>query len=246
MTDIHSHIIFNVDDGSKSVEESVELLRAMKNTGFDNVIITPHYIADSEYSANNKTKLERLEILKDEVKKANIDICLYLGNEIFISDHIIEDIKNGNVYTLNNSKYLLFELPFHNQILNLADIVYELKVAGFIPILAHPERYEYFQKNYKLVDHLRKEGLLFQCNFASIAGYYHKESIKLMKYMLKKGYVDYLGTDIHRYEKTYTLDEFPKIEKKIIRSAGKDYYKKILSNADKLVNAMPIDDLMLD
>ena len=213
----------------------------MKSVGFDNVILTPHYIADSEYSANNEDKIERLKILKEEVKKQKIDINLYLGNEIFISDHIIEDIKKGNIYTLNNSKYLLFELPFHNQIINLSDIVYEMKVAGFIPILAHPERYTYFQDNYKLVDALKEEGLLFQSNFASITGFYHKGSMKLLKYMLKKGYVDYFGTDIHHVDKAYVTDNFPKIEKKLIKIAGKDYYQKILKNADNLLKEEAID-----
>lgn len=235
MTDIHSHIIFDVDDGSKSIEESIELLRQMKEVGFDNVIMTPHYIANTEYDATNDIKLEKLEILRNEVKKEKIDINLYLGNEIYISNHILEDIKDGNNYTLNNSKYLLFELPFHNQILNLEDTIYELKISGFTPILAHPERYDYFQDNYKLVDKLKEEGLLFQCNFASITGFYNKRSQKLMKYMLKKGYVDYLGTDIHHTYKAYTLEKFALIKKKIIKIAGEDYYNKIIENGNNIL-----------
>lgn len=235
MTDIHSHIIFDVDDGSKSIEESIELLRQMKEVGFDNVIMTPHYIANAEYDATNDIKLEKLEILRNEVKKEKIDINLYLGNEIYISNHILEDIKDGNIYTLNNSKYLLFELPFHNQILNLEDTIYELKISGFTPILAHPERYDYFQDNYRLVDKLKEEGLLFQCNFASITGFYNKRSQKLMKYMLKKGYVDYLGTDIHHTYKAYTLEKFALIKKKIIKIAGEDYYNKIIENGNNIL-----------
>ena len=164
MTDIHSHIIFNVDDGSKSVEESLELLKMLKSVGFDNVIMTPHYIEGSEYCSLNREKLEKLAILKEEVKRHHIDINLYLGNEVFINDHIVEGIKEGKIYTLNGSRYLLFELPFHNQIIGLSDIVYEMKVQGLIPILAHPERYSYFQNNYDLVDELKEEGLLFLGN----------------------------------------------------------------------------------
>ena len=114
MTDIHSHIIFDVDDGSSSIEESIKLIKELKNAGFDNIIMTPHYIEGSEYSSENEEKLTKLALLKEEVKKQNIDINLYLGNEIFINDHIIEGIKEDKIYTLNNSKYLLFELPFHN------------------------------------------------------------------------------------------------------------------------------------
>ena len=235
MTDIHSHLIYNVDDGSQSIEESIELLKKMADVGFDNVIITPHYIHGASYAIPNKEKINKLNKLKNEVKKNNININLYLGNEIFISDYIVSDIENGNIYTLNNTKYLLFELPFHNQILNLSDIIYEIKLASYEPILAHPERYDHFQDNYKLIDELKKEGLLFQCNYASIVGYYNKRSQKLMKYLLKKGYVDYLGTDIHRINKTFTLDNFDKIKKKIVKITGKDYFNKIMANCDKLV-----------
>ena len=152
MTDIHSHIIFNVDDGSYSIDESIALIKKLKSVGFNNLIMTPHYIEGSNFVCENNEKLEKLEILREKVKEENIDINLYLGNEIFIGDYIVEGIKNNKIYTLNNSKYLLFELPFHNQILGLADIIYEMKVAGYIPILAHPERYTYFQDNYRLVD----------------------------------------------------------------------------------------------
>lgn len=235
MTDLHSHIIYGVDDGSSSLEESIEILKKLKQVGFDNVIMTPHYIDGSNYSSENVEKLEKLEILRQEVKKHNIDINLYLGNEVFINDHIADGIKNGSIYPLNNTEYVLFELPFHNRIISLYDIIFEMKVQGYIPVLAHPERYVYFQDNYDLVDELREEGLLFQCNFASILGYYGKGSQKLLKYMLKKGYVDFFGTDIHHANKAYTTDNFEKIEKALNKIAGKEYYKRIIANGDKLV-----------
>ena len=119
MTDLHSHIIFDVDDGSNSIEESIELIKKLKSVGFDNIIMTPHYIEGSDYCSTNKEKINKLKRLRNEVKNNNIDINLYLGNEIFINDHIIDGIKEGKIYTLNNTKYLLFELPFHNQILGL-------------------------------------------------------------------------------------------------------------------------------
>ena len=237
MTDIHSHILFGVDDGSNSIEESIELLKTLKSIGFNNVILTPHYIKGNTYNINNKEKLYKLNILKEEVKKNKININLYLGNEIYISTSIVEDIQKGNAYTLNNSKYLLFELPFHNKIINIKDIIYEIKLEGYIPILAHPERYEYFQKNYHLVDELKEEGLLFQSNYASIIRYYGKESEKLLKYMLKKKYINYLGTDIHHLSQTTIIDNFKKIEKKLMKIVGEEYYKEIITNGDKILKS---------
>ena len=236
MTDIHSHILFDVDDGSRTIEESIELLKRLHEIGFKNVILTPHYIEGREYSCENKEKKKKLEQIKKELVKQKLDINICLGNEIFINDNIYELIKNGVIHTLNNTRYILVELPFHNQIVNLEDIIYELKIKGLKPIIAHPERYTYFQKNYKEIDRLREEGFLFQGNYASILGYYGKDSQKLLKYMLKKQYIDYLGTDIHRTVKTYVIDNFKKIEKQIIKITKNDYYNEIKENCNKIIS----------
>ena len=235
MTDIHSHILFDVDDGSRALEESIELLKRMHELGFNNVILTPHYIKGSEYSSENKEKKQKLEQIKKALIDNKININIYLGNEIFINNEIYDLIKLEHIHTLNNTRYILVELPFHNQIVNLEDIMYELKIKCLIPIIAHPERYSYFQNNYKEVDRLKEEGFLFQGNYASILGYYGKESQKLLKYMLKKQYIDYLGTDVHRTTKTYVLDNFKKIEKNIIKITKKDYYEEIKHNCDLIV-----------
>jgi len=235
MTDIHSHILFNVDDGSRTIEESIELLRKMHEIGFKNVILTPHYIEGSEYNCENKEKFKKFKKIKDELTKQKININIYLGNEIFINDSINNLIKQNIICTLNNTKYILIELPFHNQIVNLEDIIYELKIKGLIPIIAHPERYTYFQKNYQIIDKFKEEGILFQSNYGSILGYYGKESKKLLKYMLKKKYVDYFGTDIHRTGKTYVIDNFKKIEKNIIKITKIDYYNKIKANSNNII-----------
>lgn len=236
MTDVHSHILFNIDDGSDSIEESITLLKELKSIGFTDIILTPHYIKGSEYSTNNQTKIERFSELKEEIKKQNIGINIYLGNEIFVCNNILELLERKEIFSLNNTKYLLIELPFHNQILNLEDIIYEINLKGYIPIIAHPERYEYFQKNYKLIDKLREMNVMFQCNYASILGYYGKSAEKLIKYMLKNKYVDYLGTDIHHIKKTFVIDNFDKIKKKIIKIVGITYFENIIDNANSLIH----------
>lgn len=235
MTDVHSHILFDIDDGSSSIEESIELLKKLKEVGFNNVILTPHYIDGSNYSSLKKNNLERINILKKAVVEKGIDINIFLGNEIFINDNIIELVKSGNVSSLNGTKYLLIEFPFHNKILNLEDIMYEIIHAGYIPVIAHPERYDYFVKEHELIDSLRDIGVMFQANYASILGFYGKSAQKLLKYMLKKRYIDFFGTDIHHVKKSYVVDNFSKIEKKINKIIGEEYYNEIISNGNKLV-----------
>ena len=236
MTDLHSHILYNVDDGSSNIEESIALLKSLKKVGFNNVVLTPHYMDGSDYTTDNIEKEEKLAILKEKIKEEKINLNIYLGNEIFISSNIIELYKDNQIHSINNTRYLLIEFPFHNQILNMEDIIYEIKYHGFIPIIAHPERYTYFQDDYDLVDSLKEEGVLFQCNYSSILGYYGKSAEKLIKYMLKKHYTDLLGTDIHHLNRSFVIDNFKKINKQIIKITGNEYYEKIIKNGDRVLN----------
>ena len=237
MTDIHSHILFGVDDGARGIEESIDILKKMKSTGFNNVILTPHYIKGEIYNINNKEKLKRISILKEELNKQKININIYLGNEIFINDNLIDDIIKGNCYTLNNSNYILFEISFHNKIISLDKWIERINSNGCKLILAHPERYTYFQKDYKFVDKLKQTGVLFQANYGSIINQYGKDACNLLKYMLKNNYIDYFGTDIHRKDNTFVLDNFSKIEDEIIKIIGSKSYNIIKNNSDKIINS---------
>lgn len=235
MTDVHSHILFGIDDGSRTISESVELLKKLKSVGFNNVILTPHFILDSTYNSNYESNIKIYNELKERLISENIDINIYLGNEIFIDKNVPTLLEKNIITSLNGTKYVLVEFPMHNKLLNIEDILYEIRSKGYEVVIAHPERYDAFKEDYSIVDTLREDGFLFQSNYSSILGYYGKDSIKLLKYMLKRHYIDFLGTDIHRIEKTYVIDNFKKIEKHIIKITGSEYYNKIQANNNKLV-----------
>lgn len=235
MTDVHSHILFGIDDGSRTISESIELLKKLKSVGFNNVILTPHFILDSTYNSNYESNIKIYNELKERLISENIDINIYLGNEIFIDKNVPTLLEKNIITSLNGTKYVLVEFPMHNKLLNIEDILYEIRSKGYEVVIAHPERYDAFKEDYSIVDTLREDGFLFQSNYSSILGYYGKDSIKLLKYMLKRHYIDFLGTDIHRIEKTYVIDNFKKIEKHIIKVTGSEYYNKIQLNNNKLV-----------
>ena len=235
MTDVHSHILFGIDDGSRTISESIELLKKLKSVGFNNVILTPHFILDSTYNSTYESNIKIYKELKEKLINENIDINIYLGNEIFIDKSIPSLLENNIITSLNGTKYVLVEFPMHNKLLNLEDMLYSIRSKGYEVVIAHPERYDAFKEDYSIVDTLREDGFLFQSNYSSILGYYGKDSIKLLKYMLKRHYIDFLGTDIHRIEKTYVVDNFKKIEKHIIKVTGSEYYNKIQANNNKLV-----------
>ena len=236
MVDTHNHILFNVDDGCRTIEESIILLKQMEKLGFNKIILTPHYIKETTYSISNMEKENKLNQLKEKLKEEKINIELYLGNEIFITNNIVDLLKNNNISSINKSRYILIELPFNDEIIGLIDILYELKYNKLIPIIAHPERYTYFQNNVSKIEKLREEGILFQVNYSSILGLYGRKAKKTIKYLLKNHFVDFLGTDIHRITNTDVLDNFKKIEKKIIKIIGEEEYEKIIKNSENIIN----------
>ena len=229
MIDMHNHILYGIDDGCKTIEESIETIKNMKKIGFNSIVLTPHYIEDSSFKANNNLKLQRLEILKEELLKNNIDVNLFLGNEIFINESINELIINKEIRSINNTRYILIELPFNNQILNLDDYLYELKLKGYKIIIAHPERYTYFKDNYEEARKLYNSGVLFQVNYGSIIGQYGNGSKKLVKKLLKDNMVDFISTDVHKPNSSL-FDKFDLIKRKIIKITGEDKFKEITCN----------------
>lgn len=194
MKDIHSHILPNIDDGARSIEESIRILDSLYNKGITDIILTPHYIKNSKYNIDNREKFDLFIKLKSMYKKIN----LYLGNELYIDEDTVELLKNGKVATLNNSNYLLVELPMNNKINDLDIIIYEIMKNGIIPIIAHPERYIYVQNDISYLDDLVDMGVLFQGNYESLFGKYGKNSEKTLKKLLKKNYISFVGSDIHR------------------------------------------------
>lgn len=241
MIDIHTHIIFNIDDGCKSIDDSVNTIKKLKELGFSKIFLTPHYMKGSNYQANNDIKITKYNKLKELVKNENMDIELCLGNEIYINNDIDNLIISKEIYPLNDTRYLLIELPLYNEINGVMDYLYELKLRGYIPIIAHPERYTYFQKNYNKMVELYECGVLFQSNYGSILGIYGKEAKKLLKYALKNDMISFLATDIHSSNFSLIKD-FKKATKKIKKIVGNKRFEDLtFNNANKIIDNKKVE-----
>lgn len=235
--DIHSHILYGIDDGSKTLEESIEIIKQHIEMGFKDIVLTPHYIENSKYETDNKEKTKLLETLKKETKKQKLDINLYLGNEVFVNN--ILEIKKEKISKINNSKYLLIEFPMNEKPKNINNILYELKIQGIIPVIAHPERYSFVQKNPDLVDEWIEEGALLQSNYGSIIGVYGDNAKKTIKKLLKKNKIKALATDIH-FPNNKIYQNIEKSRKRIKKIIGEEKFieltitnpKKIIENKD--------------
>lgn len=238
MIDIHTHIIPNIDDGSRSVEETFKLINEAEEAGFTDIILTPHYITNYYETPGAEVKFWT-ESLQKIVDEKNLGVKLHSGMEIYISEELSELVKNGTVITLANSKYILIELPMNTTMKNVDEILFIMRNMGYNVIIAHPERYKCIQENIEYAIQLVEEGCMLQSNYGSIVDIYGKEAKKTLKKLLKMNLVFFLGTDTHKEGTIYQI--MPQIIKKLrkVISEEKLYEittenpRKILENQDQ-------------
>lgn len=226
MIDIHSHILYGIDDGAASLEDSKLLLDSAIKNGVKGIILTPHYILESKYLTNNK---EKKDILKKIKKIYSKQIDLYLGNEIYINNSIDELIKKDEISSLAKSKYLLIELPVYNEYPDLENYLFELRNKGYKIIIAHPERYYYFKKDFNKFIKLLEEGIYFQGNFMSLYDIYGKSTKKLFLKILKCHGYSFISSDIHMPKQKY-YDKLSMSKEKIAKLTDKSYMENIFYN----------------
>jgi len=241
MIEIHSHILPGIDDGSKTIDESIEIIKNAIDNGVTDIILTPHYIVGSDYMVNNADKKKLLTKLKTRLKKENIDINLYLGNEVFVENNMPELIDNNEITTINNSKYLLFELPMNYSFNGLDNVIFDLRNKGYYPIIAHPERYAFLKENPKLIEDLIDKGALFQGNIGSFIGSYGKRTKEVALLYIKHNIYTFIGTDTHHTNNPFynSIEEVKQLLKKYI---SEDEIKNLfINNALKVINDEVID-----
>lgn len=215
MIDIHSHILPNIDDGSRSIDETFKLIKEAQNAGFKSVVLTSHYM-EGYYETNLHEREVLTNLIQNNFKEKDIDINLYIGNEIYISDNLVKLLEEGKASTINNTSYVLFEMPLNAEPFNLYDVIYQMQQNKIVPILAHPERYSFIQKDAELMYDLIEKGVLMQANYGSIIGQYGKKAQKTVKKFFTNNMIHVLGTDAHRYNTIYpripyALNEIEKI-----------------------------------
>lgn len=216
-TDMHSHLIPGIDDGSKSMEESIALVKRMAGYGLKKIITTPHIM--SEYYRNTPEIIQMgLEDLRKALKKEGMEIEIDAAAEYYMDEIFLEKVKGGEKMLTFGDNYILVETGFINKPQMLLDIIFHLEMAGYKPILAHPERYQYLIMDKKLQEELFERKLLFQVNLLSFTGFYSKQVKDFGEMLVEKGVVALLGTDTHneRYlDMLETLPKYPKIYEKI-------------------------------
>lgn len=226
MIDVHTHILPAVDDGSKSVENSIKMVKDLYANGVTDAILTPHY--RGRHVCTKEDLLKSFDEFKSLVK--DVPINLYLGQEIYFDRNALNLLTSGELLTLNGSKYVLLEFNYFEKS-DIVEAVYVAKVRGFVPIVAHVERYEYL--NFNDVYEIKSLGGLIQINATSLVNKENKAYLKRVKKLLKHDLVDFIASDCHDF-RPIRIGEVRKIVEK---KYGVDIAKKVFdTNALDIIN----------
>lgn len=205
-SDMHSHLLPGIDDGSKTMEESIEMILALKELGYQKLICTPHVMYGYYHNTTEKI-LSVFEQLKQELILRKIDIDLGVSAEYNFDEELLARLEKKDLLTFGNSsyQYLLFECSYFNEPVGLDALIIEIFAKGYLPVLAHPERYPYFASNPQVYADLKSKGVLFQLNINSLTGMYSKGVQQTATWLVEQDYIDFIGTDVHKIEHIHQL-----------------------------------------
>lgn len=194
-TDLHSHLIPGIDDGAKTMDDALFLVKHMIDLGYKKLITTPHIQYD--YYKNTPENINAgFEMLKKALVDNNLTIEIEVAAEYLVDDGFIEKVEKDQILTFNN-KYILIELPYTYEPPNLNNALFELQTRGYRVVLAHPERYGYWHQDLSKYEELHQRGILLQMNINSLTGWYSKESKKIAEHLIEKKIISFLGSDMH-------------------------------------------------
>lgn len=206
VTDIHSHILPGIDDGSPDIETSILLVEGLMKLGVSHSIATPHIIGDL-YRNNYDTINNALTALRNALEEKQLKFKINAAAEYMLDAYFLELLqKKVPLLTLKNN-LILTEFSYAERPFNVEKIVFAVITEGYQPILAHPERYAYYHNDYKQYHHLADLGFLLQVNLLSLTGYYGKAVAKAAAYIIKNKLVSFTGTDLHHLRHLDALND---------------------------------------
>lgn len=212
--DIHSHFLPNIDDGSKSMEESVALLRRMHGYGIKHIICTPH-VMESVWENSTEAIQKKLDALNAHLKSIQFtDISLSAAAEYMLDANFDRLLKTEKLRTLKDN-YILVELSFISPPVNLYETLFDIQIAGYKPVLAHPERYAYYHNDFSDYAKLKAAGCLFQMNLLSLSNYYGSSITAAAESLLKQQLIDFAGTDTHKHQHLDFLEKV--VDRKVLK-----------------------------
>lgn len=193
--DFHSHILFGIDDGAKTPEDSLLLAKSLQDKGCSQLIATPH-VMYSVWENTSEGILSRLEQTQTMLQQNGVSIPVRAAAEYLIDSFFVQRLKSEELLTIGGN-HVLVEMSYLNAPIQLYDIIFEIQLAGYTPVLAHPERYSFYHRNFKEYAKLKDAGCKFQVNLLSAVGYYGQSVAETADRLLNEDYIDFAGSDVH-------------------------------------------------
>jgi tyrosine-protein phosphatase YwqE len=195
-TDMHSHLLPGIDDGATNLEDSIQLILHLKEIGYRKFITTPHIFWDM-YRNTPAIIQEKLGILREELVRREIDVEIEAAAEYYCDEHFEKLIEEQNLLTFGKKKYILFEISFAAENVNLSRAIFNMRLAGYSPILAHPERYDFWHRDFSRYESMIDKDVHLQLNINSLTGQYGPDTKRVSERLIEKGMISFLGTDCH-------------------------------------------------
>jgi protein-tyrosine phosphatase len=193
--DIHSHLLPGIDDGAVTIEDTFRLAKALQGFGINQVITTPHVIQHVWDNSALQIK-EKEQSTKVALENNQISIPFCAAAEYMLEVNFVHLFQSEKLLTLKDN-FVLVEMSYINPPIQLYSILFDLQVAGYIPVLAHPERYLFYHNNFEEYNKLKTAGCYFQLNLISTVGYYGESITQITDKLLQKGLYDFVGSDVH-------------------------------------------------
>lgn len=235
MIDIHCHLLPNVDDGPTSWDDSLEMARIASQDGIQIAVTTPHWIQRTKWEPSPNEINEKVEVLNKKLKENEIPLTILPGMEVGISENLPKLVSSGEVLTLGKSNYLLVEIPYVSLPYGIEEIIFNLKVIGIYPILAHPERNQELQKNPKRILELVKAGAFIQVTAGSFCGHFGERAKQCVMQFARFGVVHAVASDAHSVkDRTPILTGGLKVVEQLI---GREEVQLLLANTNRFIEA---------
>jgi protein-tyrosine phosphatase len=218
-TDMHSHLIPGIDDGSPDMETSLEIIKGLSALGYQKLVTTPHILWDM-YPNTTERITNGIERLRSATVDAGINIELKAAAEYYIDEHFQSQLEAKTPLLTISGNMVLVEVSMVTAPMDLQEVLFEMQIQNYQPVIAHPERYIYLSRKKEFFDSLKSAGCFFQLNLLSLIGHYGTSVQELADYLLKKNYYDFAGTDVHSIKHVSLLQKLSAAHFKRLSDSG--------------------------
>jgi protein-tyrosine phosphatase len=237
MIDLHCHILPNVDDGPKSVAESVEMAKQAVRQGIKTIIATPHH-RNEKFENHGQTIFRRVEEFNRVLESENLDLTVLPGQETRIFGEMVEGLEAGEILPLNKGKYVLVELPSGHVPRYTAQLMYDIQLKGLVPVIVHPERNQEIMENPEVLYQLVKKGALTQVTASSVTGHLGKTIKKFTHQLLEANLTHFIASDAHNTtSRGFKMDEAYSMVEKVF---GVDFVYMLRENAELVLTGRSV------